>query len=164
MVEPYYCEKNITIYLGDCRQILPELPGVDLVLTDPPYGVTQNEWDDLEITKECFDLITSPLVFTCQNPASAELICRYRKRFKWSDVWEKTQAVGFLNCKIMPMRQHEDILVFADGKIPYFPQIQKNRSITSDRIPERLEVLTMANSTQTGCVQSLWTKPILVAL
>ena len=43
-------------------------------------------------------------------------------------MWEKTQAVGFLNCKVMPMRQHEDILIFADGKIPYWPQLmQKNR-------------------------------------
>ncbi len=120
---PYYQEDGITIYHGDCRDILPTLEPVDLVLTDPNYGVTQNAWDDLAITKECFDLITVPLVCTCQNPASAELIVRYRKRFKWSDVWEKTQAVGFLNCKVMPMRQHEDILIFASGKIPYYPQM-----------------------------------------
>ncbi len=120
---PYYQEDGITIYCGDSREILPQLEPVNLVLTDPNYGVTQNAWDDLRITKECFDLITSPLVCTCQNPGSAELIVRYKKRFKWSDVWEKTQAVGFLNCRIMPMRQHEDILVFASGKIPFYPQV-----------------------------------------
>jgi DNA modification methylase len=36
---PYYEDDWATIYHGDCRQILPELPKVDLVLTDPPYGV-----------------------------------------------------------------------------------------------------------------------------
>jgi DNA modification methylase len=36
--KPYYLEKGITIYHGDCREILPYLPKVDLVLTDPPYG------------------------------------------------------------------------------------------------------------------------------
>jgi hypothetical protein len=36
---PYYEEKGITIYHGDCREILPSLPKVDLVLTDPPYGI-----------------------------------------------------------------------------------------------------------------------------
>lgn len=36
---PYYAENNITIYHGDCRDILPQLPRVDLVLTDPPYGI-----------------------------------------------------------------------------------------------------------------------------
>lgn len=30
---------NCTLYLGDCREILPLLPKVDLVLTDPPYGI-----------------------------------------------------------------------------------------------------------------------------
>jgi len=34
---PYYEEPGITIYHGDCREILPTLPKVDLVLTDPPY-------------------------------------------------------------------------------------------------------------------------------
>lgn len=39
--KPYYHDEKygITIYHGDCREILPELPKVDLVLTDPPYGV-----------------------------------------------------------------------------------------------------------------------------
>lgn len=38
-MKPYYEEKGITIYHGDCREILPSLPMVDLVLTDPPYGI-----------------------------------------------------------------------------------------------------------------------------
>ena len=38
-MKPYYEEKGITIYHGDCRDILPQLEPVDLVLTDPPYGI-----------------------------------------------------------------------------------------------------------------------------
>lgn len=30
---------NATLYLGDCREILPTLPKVDAVITDPPYGI-----------------------------------------------------------------------------------------------------------------------------
>lgn len=37
--KPYHDEDGITIYHGDCREILPHLPKVDLVLTDPPYGI-----------------------------------------------------------------------------------------------------------------------------
>ena len=37
--DPYYSENGITIYHGDCREILPHLGPVDLVLTDPPYGM-----------------------------------------------------------------------------------------------------------------------------
>ena len=36
---PYYEDEAVTIYHGDCYDILPVLPVVDLVLTDPPYGV-----------------------------------------------------------------------------------------------------------------------------
>lgn len=36
---PYYSHAGITIYHGDCREILPQLPKGDLVLTDPPYGL-----------------------------------------------------------------------------------------------------------------------------
>lgn len=39
MTEPYYEHGGITIYHGDCREILPQLEPVDLVLTDPPYGI-----------------------------------------------------------------------------------------------------------------------------
>lgn len=38
--KPYYEHDGQTIYLGDCRAILPHLPKVDLVLTDPPYGIS----------------------------------------------------------------------------------------------------------------------------
>jgi len=38
-VKPYYQDDAVVIYHGDCREILPELGPVDLVLTDPPYGI-----------------------------------------------------------------------------------------------------------------------------
>ncbi len=39
MMKPYYQDEWVTIYHGDCRDIMPGLPKVDLVLTDPPYGL-----------------------------------------------------------------------------------------------------------------------------
>lgn len=44
-MRPYYEENGITIYHGDCREILPTLPKVDLVLTDPPYGIGFGEYE-----------------------------------------------------------------------------------------------------------------------
>lgn len=55
-MKPYYNDERagITIYHGDCREILPSLPKVDLVLTDPPYGVAyvtsrRSRKDDLRV-------------------------------------------------------------------------------------------------------------------
>jgi DNA modification methylase len=46
-MKPYYedVRAGIQIFLGDCRDILPTLSGVDLVLTDPPYGIKKAVWD-----------------------------------------------------------------------------------------------------------------------
>jgi site-specific DNA-methyltransferase (adenine-specific) len=38
-MNPYYRDSAVTIYHADCRDVLPNLPQVDLVLTDPPYGI-----------------------------------------------------------------------------------------------------------------------------
>ena len=76
MVKPYYQDDNCTIYHGDCREILPQLEPVDLVLTDPPYGIKDKiirggeankknkfhknieKWDILP-DRKTFELITS---------------------------------------------------------------------------------------------------------
>ena len=44
-MKPYYQDDAVTIYHGDCRDVLPTLEPVDLVLTDPPYGINyQSAW------------------------------------------------------------------------------------------------------------------------
>ena len=39
-MKPYYEDEHATIYCGDCREVLPYIDGVDVVLTDPPYGLS----------------------------------------------------------------------------------------------------------------------------
>ena len=52
-MKPYYDHAGITIYHGDCLEVLPSLAGVDLVLTDPPYNLSlasagkMTGWGDL---------------------------------------------------------------------------------------------------------------------
>lgn len=48
-MKPYYQDEWVTIYHGDCRDILPELPKVDLVLTDPPYE-SMRRWEGIGTT------------------------------------------------------------------------------------------------------------------
>jgi len=46
VAEPYWSDETCSLYLGDCREILPAL-GVtaDCIVADPPYGETSLEWD-----------------------------------------------------------------------------------------------------------------------
>ncbi len=38
-MRPFYEDEAVTLYCGDCRDVLPTLAPVDLILTDPPYGI-----------------------------------------------------------------------------------------------------------------------------
>ena len=44
-MKPYYQDDLVTLYNGDCREVLPGLDMVDAVITDPPYGVEFAQWD-----------------------------------------------------------------------------------------------------------------------
>lgn len=47
-MKPYYQDDLVTLYHGDCKKIIPHIPPVDLILTDPPYGITWNGRKDQE--------------------------------------------------------------------------------------------------------------------
>lgn len=47
-MKPYYDDGTVTLWHGDCREILPRLNVLDplhLILADPPYGETSHPWD-----------------------------------------------------------------------------------------------------------------------
>jgi site-specific DNA-methyltransferase (adenine-specific) len=45
-VKPYYADASVTLYHGDCREVLPALAvRPDCVVADPPYGETALTWD-----------------------------------------------------------------------------------------------------------------------
>jgi site-specific DNA-methyltransferase (adenine-specific) len=54
---PYYSESGIQIFHGDCREVLPQLERVDLILTDPPYGVDLEYADYRDTEASWFDLL-----------------------------------------------------------------------------------------------------------
>ena len=116
LLKPYYQDEWVTIYHGDCREILPQLPKVDLVLTDPPYGVTQN---DRDAVVDLSPFLVYPAVVFSQQPFTTDLINQHRNTFKYDLVWDKVLTSGFLNANRMPMRQHEIILIF--GNVQYNP-------------------------------------------
>ena len=49
-MRPYYSDDLVTLYHGDCRDVMPDLVGVGLVVTDPPYvfGIASTAQEDLD--------------------------------------------------------------------------------------------------------------------
>lgn len=110
--QPYYDRDGITIYHGDCRKILPSIQ-FDLLLSDPPYGVTQQEWDNVDSVFEM--VMLAPLaVFTTGERLLATLIHSMPNRYRHVWVWDRVNHnTDFLNAGRRPMRAHELIAVFS---------------------------------------------------
>ncbi len=123
--------REIRLIQGDCMDIMKSIPSgsVDLLLQDPPYFVTQNEWDkpiDLQTLWPEWLRIAKPnaaFVFTAQQPFATDLIMSNRKLFRYDLIWYKALGSGFLNANRMPMRNHEHILVFYRSLPTYNPQM-----------------------------------------
>ena len=102
-----------------------------LLLTDPPYGTTAVEWDcDIDLEKMWAVVAansqgdSAKLIFTAQ-PFTTTVINSNAKDFRYEIIWVKTQKTGFYNANRMPLKAHENILVFY-SKLPTFnPQKTK---------------------------------------
>ena len=118
------------IILGDCIEEMSKMPkgSIDMILCDLPYGTTQCKWDTIiPIDKlwEQYERIIKPngaIVLTAIQPFTSNLVMSNTGMFRYSLVWEKSQSTGYLISKKMPMRAHEDILVFYKNLPTYNPQ------------------------------------------
>lgn len=123
-------ENRLRLLHGDClskmKNIQPE--SIDMIFTDLPYGTTQNSWDIKISTKslwEQFLRIVKPngvIALWSQMPYSAELVMSMPKLFRYEWIIEKTTATGFLNANRMPMKAHEQVLIFYKNLPTYNPQ------------------------------------------
>lgn len=116
--------------IGDCLNILPTLPSasIDMVLADPPYGVTRNAWDcriDLQRLWPELRRVAKPnaaIVLCAAPPFDKILAASNLSEYRYDWVWEKGNATGHLNAKRQPLRAHEYLLVFYREQPPYSPQ------------------------------------------
>lgn len=123
----------IKIYRGDCLELMKNIKdnSIDMILCDPPYGTTSAVWDkalDCNLLWEQYNRIikqNGAIVLFSQLPFSCDLITTNRKYFRYEWVWQKNMAVGFFNAKKMPLRQHENILVFYKRLPTYNPQMKQ---------------------------------------
>ena len=124
-----------TIKQGDCLELMKEIPdgSVDMILTDLPYGITDCAFDvriPFEPMWEQFKRVTkrnAAIALFSQMPFGAELIMSNRKMFRYEWIWRKPMPTGFLNAKKMPLRCHENILVFYQQLPTYNPQFTKGK-------------------------------------
>ena len=100
-----------------------------MILCDLPYGVTaKNKWDtiipfqDLWIQYERIIKDNGAIVLFGQDKFTAECMLSNKKIHRYNLIWKKVLPSGFLNANRMPIREHEDIMVFYKKLPTYNPQ------------------------------------------
>ena len=136
--ETQSCQTSVNrclLYNADCFDVFPSIPdkSVDAIIADLPYGTTRAKWDsilDLDLLWKQYERIiktNGAIVLFASQPFTTTLINSNIKDFKYSLVWDKKMKVGMMNCKRMPLRQHEDIILFYKKQPTYNPQMTKGK-------------------------------------
>lgn len=115
---------------SDCFDVFPHIPtaSIDLILCDLPYGTTQNKWDSVikldalwaqywRIAKQ-----DAAVVLTAAQPFTSALVMSCPAKFRYEWIWIKSKITGVLNAKRMPVRKHEQVLVFYQNQPTYNAQ------------------------------------------
>jgi len=130
---PYYEQSGITIYHGDCREVL-SLVRADVIATDPPYGMGHVEWDAQIVPVESWlplALAVAPVVLFC----GVQGVYDYPKP-TWIGAWVRlgsTQRNGALR----GFNNWEPILMYGLPSlandviaVPNFPDVSADRHPT----------------------------------
>ena len=143
----------IDLYNGDCLQVMDSLIEkglkVDAVITDIPYGTTNCSWDSVIPFDKMWERLNllikdnHAIVLFGREPFSSSLRMSNIKNYKYDWKWQK-RPVNFLNAKIQPLRELEDIMVFNSSI--YYPQnlvkcrkLNKRSNVTSTLGKHNLE-------------------------
>lgn len=142
------------IHHGDCLELMHGIPdkSVNMILCDLPYGTTRNKWDEIisfnELWKHYKRIIKDNglIILFGQGLFTAKVQFSSESWFKYKLVWKKDRPSGHLNAKKMPMRNHEDIVVFY-SKLPIFnPQMELGKPNHSIGKSKSLETQKMNNN------------------
>ena len=122
---------------GDCLELMKEIPekSIDMILCDLPYGVLNKnnknaQWDNIlpfdKLWKQYERIIkeNGTIVLFGSGMFTAELMISNKKIWRYNLIWKKGQRIsGFLNAKLQPLRNHEDIMIFFKKQGIYNPQM-----------------------------------------
>lgn len=149
---------SCALHQGDCLALLPSLGSatVDAVITDPPYGVTDNAWDRapplVEWWQQIRRVMTTPAVAAvfCQQPFTTNLIVSNRHEWRYELVWHKPRPTGFLQSKLRPLRCHEHVQIFCRRPMQatYNPQMGTGK-------PYRMKRRTPSTNYRARCAETV---------
>jgi site-specific DNA-methyltransferase (adenine-specific) len=109
---------------------------IDLVLCDLPYDKTIHAWDSiipLESLWRHYKRVIKPngaIILTACQPFTSMLVMSNLPHFRYEIIWEKTMPTMFQHANKMPMRKHENVLIFYSEQPTYNPQFEEGKPYT----------------------------------
>lgn len=146
---PHYCKtlvRRSVLFHDDCFNILSSIENesVDLIICDLPYGTTNLKWDSiLPLENLWFEYKrvikkNGAIILFGSQPFTSKLILSNLSMFKYEIIWEKTMPTGMAQASYMPMKYHENILVFYKNK-PTYNKIMAKRNPNWDRAKYKMQ-------------------------
>lgn len=134
---------DIQLIQGECieemHNLINEGVKVDLILTDLPYGVTANEWDNIipfnEMWKHINELIydRTPIVLFATQPFTSKLVMSKLNWFRYEWIYHKRVGSNFGVAKYQPLKEHEEVLVFGRKSPNYYPIKEERKGTGKSR-------------------------------
>ena len=126
--------EDLQLLFGDCLERMKEIPdgSVDMVLTDPPYGLVSCGWDSVipfePMWTELKRIIkpNGAIVLFGSEPFSSFLRCSNLQMYKYDLYWKKEKPTNFFQLKKRFGKSTENILVFYQKQPTYNPQKVKH--------------------------------------
>ena len=124
------------VFNEDCLEGMKRISdkSIDMILCDLPYGTTACSWDVIipfkELWKQYKRIIKNDgvIVLTSSQPFTTDVINSNREWFKYCWVWNKRKAGNIFLAETQPMKIHEDVIVFSNGKHNYYPIMKKREN------------------------------------
>ncbi|OUB02584.1 cytosine methyltransferase [[Bacillus thuringiensis] serovar konkukian] len=145
------------VFNMDCLEGMKMIPdqSIDMILCDLPYGTTACKWDIIipfnQLWEQYERIIkdNGAIVLTASQPFTTKLIASNIKLFRYEWIWKKGRhTTGFPNANRMPLKNHENVLVFYKKLPKYYPQdlILLDKPIHQKSTSKKLKIFGKGNN------------------
>lgn len=128
---------EIKLIHGDCinemLKLIEQGVKVNAIICDPPYGIHNNKFDAIIPFDEmwnCLNKLLIPkgnIVLFSSGIFTFHLVNSNIKKYRYELIWKKSKCGSPLTAKYMPLKKHENILIFGDRGSYYEPQMRKGK-------------------------------------
>ena len=129
------------------RQLIDKGVEVDAIIADIPYGIHNNKFDEVipfDDMWDCLAKLVKPkgnIVLFAGGLFTYKLALSNTKLFRYELIWKKSKCGSPFTAKYMPLKKHENILIFGKSAAYYEPQMEKGKPYKRKYTPNKVNNL-----------------------